>query len=178
MACRASPRARATTEPFTLSQAFDAGRLGVERIGLYGYRGPAAHRLRDQRRRADSRHRDRQQVVLPDRCGGRLLPRATRISAAVHAWLRRQGPRGWDPERHVEQRAARDALLHQSPADPHPAQRDHPDVAARRCRRSPRRSATSMRSPSAIAGIRSCSAGPGSPCSASCRSPRRSAPYP
>ena len=62
---------------FTLSQAFDAGKLGVERVGVYGYVGQRPTVYETSGGEPDRRHRHRQQVVLPGRRGGRLLPRAT-----------------------------------------------------------------------------------------------------
>ncbi len=139
-------------------------------------RRPAAHDLRDhQRRRPGSRHRHRQQVVLPGRRGRRLLPREARAAAALHARLRRA--RIWPAAPAAPPGTAGSSRLHYY-VNPQLVFTQRSELIRMSHQALPRRRAswaTSTPSPSAIAGTRSCSAGPGSPWSARCRSPRRSA---
>ena len=164
MACPGLQSGKSYDAMFTLSQAFDAGQPRVSSgsaSSAMWASGPPSSR---PRRRPDPRHRQQQQGVLPVRRGRRLLPRQARVPAALHARARttRTSP-GAPRNAHRGTAACWRRTTTSARSSSSPSGTRSSGCPSRPTRRLRRRWATSTPSRSATAGIRSCSAGPGSP---------------
>ena len=166
------PTARATMRRVNLSQAFDAGKLGLQRVGVYRLHRPAPNRLRNHRRRADRPAREPRTGRFPG--SARSGTSSSGISSCCRCSCMARTTRISPVERRTPTGTAGSSRLHYyiSPQfDPDPADEIVRMSAPGRSGESRRPWATSTPSPSATGGIRSCSAGPAWPWSASCLSP-------